>query len=229
MRGWFSCLVLVSMAGVSVGQTLRNDERVAPRYGISGNVEFYPQGTAKETLASTAKAYGNKRYEYIVAHLLDPVLVDTRVDEAAKKLEPVIEKEFDAMRVEQKKYPERYTFAQMLPLEPNEFSQRVKTEATARGFKKVVTQIADALSESPENVVLLNKFARDGILSENGPAATVTVKSEPVLKVFLKQADVVILRDAKNAQGEAIVLMQKGLRWYIEDRMYDEPKANAGK
>jgi hypothetical protein len=229
MRGLFSGLVLVSLVGTSVGQTLRNDERVAPRYGISGNVEFYPQGTAKEALASTAKAYENKRYEYIVAHLLDPALVDTKVNEAAKKLEPGIEKEFDAVRVEQKKYPERFTSAQMMPLEPNEFSQRVKTEATARGFKKVVTQITDALSESPENVMLLSKFARDGVLSENGPTATVTVKSEPSLKVFLKQADVVILRDARNAQSEQIVLMQKSLRWHIEDRMYDEPKANAGK
>ena len=229
MRGLISGLLLVWVAGASVGQTLRNDERVAPRYGISGNVEFYPQGTAKEVLTSTAKAYENKRYEYILAHLLDPALVDIKVDEAAKKLEPAIEKEFDALRVDQKKYPERYTFAQMIPLEPNEFNQRVKAEATARGFKKVVTQVSEALSESPENVQLLSRFAREGSLLENGPAATVTLKSEAAVKVFLKQADVIILRDTKNNQGEAIVLSQKGLRWHIEDRMFDDPKANAGK
>jgi hypothetical protein len=229
MRGLFSIAVLVCVAGSGQGQTLRNDERVAPRYGISGNVEFYPQGTAKEALSSSAKAYTNKRYEYIVAHLMDPEFIDTKVNEAAKKLETDIEKEFDLLRAEQKKNPERYTPAQYLPLDPNEFGQRIKTEATARAFKKVVLQVTESLSESPENVVLLNRFARDGSLLENGPAATVTLKNEPALKVFLKQADVLVLRDAKNAQGEAIVLSQKGQRWHIEDRMADEPKAGAGK
>ncbi len=229
MRGLFSLFLLSSFAGLSFGQTLRNDERVAQRYGISGNVEFYPQGTAKEALSSAAKAYQNKRYEYIVAHLLDPAVVDTKVNEAAKKLELAIEKEFDAIRVEQKKYPERFAFAQMLPLEPNEFSERVKAEATARGFKKVVSNIIDSLSESPENVLLLGKFSREGSMLENGTAATVTHKNEAAIKVYLKQADCIILRDAKNAQGESIVLVQKGLRWHIEDRMYDDPRANAGR
>ena len=50
-----------------------------PRYGIAPDLKTYPQGTAKETLASVLKAIDSKRIDYVVAHLADPAFVDDRV------------------------------------------------------------------------------------------------------------------------------------------------------
>src|SRR5689334_13583169 len=49
------------------------------RYGIAPDARTYPQGTAKETLASILKAVEAKRVDYVVAQLADPVFVDDRV------------------------------------------------------------------------------------------------------------------------------------------------------
>jgi hypothetical protein len=49
------------------------------RYGIAADQKTYPQGTAKEALASVLKAIESKRIDYLVAQLADPGFVDDRV------------------------------------------------------------------------------------------------------------------------------------------------------
>jgi len=51
----------------------------ATRYGIAPDLKTYPQGTAKETLASVLKAIESKRVDYLTAQLADPAFVDDRV------------------------------------------------------------------------------------------------------------------------------------------------------
>ena len=43
------------------------DRTPVVRYGVAANATFYPQATAKEALASAAKAMENRRHEYVVA------------------------------------------------------------------------------------------------------------------------------------------------------------------
>ena len=49
------------------------------RFGIALDLKAYPQGTAKETLASVLKAVEAKRVDYLVAQLADPAFVNDRV------------------------------------------------------------------------------------------------------------------------------------------------------
>jgi hypothetical protein len=49
------------------------------RYGVEANLESYPQGSAKETLASVISAIEMKRFDYLLAQLADPKFVDQRV------------------------------------------------------------------------------------------------------------------------------------------------------
>jgi hypothetical protein len=66
----------ITLNGVASGQ----DKDVgATRYDIAADVKTYPQGTAKETLASLLKAVEAKRVDYVVAQLADPSFVDDRV------------------------------------------------------------------------------------------------------------------------------------------------------
>jgi hypothetical protein len=201
---WVTLTVLVG-AEVAVGQ---DDPRVARkpvvRYGVTENYEFYPQGTAKDALATAARVLENQRYEYLVAHLIDPAVVDAKVAERAAALEGDIEKGLAAVREEQRRNPRAVASrAEMLPLTPDEFSQRVKAEAEKRAFAAVVRAVADNLGESPENVRLLAKFARDGVAAEGAGGVTVTLKDVPAKKVFLKQV---------------------GNRWFVEDRQQEADK-----
>jgi hypothetical protein len=49
------------------------------RYGVAVDTRTYPQGTAKETLASVLKAVEARRIDYVVAQLADPAFVDDRI------------------------------------------------------------------------------------------------------------------------------------------------------
>ncbi len=49
------------------------------RYGLEADLKTYPQGSAKEALASVLKAVADKRFDYLTAHLADPSFVDDRV------------------------------------------------------------------------------------------------------------------------------------------------------
>jgi hypothetical protein len=71
------------LLGVCVGlSAAANGQEKTPnatRYGIAPDSQAYPQGTAKETLASVLKAIEAKRFDYLTAQLADPVFVDDRV------------------------------------------------------------------------------------------------------------------------------------------------------
>ena len=51
------------------------------RYDLEANFESYAQGTPKEALGSVLKAIDRGRYDYLVAHLMSPELVDRRIKE----------------------------------------------------------------------------------------------------------------------------------------------------
>lgn len=173
MRAAAAGLAVLAAVSVAAAQQPRTDKDPLVRYGVV-NSDFYPQGTAKEVLASVAKLLENKRYEYLAAHLLDPAFVDARVAEKARTLTAEVEKGLRAS-------------GEAIPADPAAFAQRVQAEVDKRAFQAVVKAIAENLNESPENGPLLAKFARDGAVTEGGGAAAVSLKSVPDRQVFLKQ------------------------------------------
>ncbi len=76
MRKYIGVLLglFVLLDGGAYGQ-----EKSATRYSIASDLKTYPQGTAKETLASVLKAIESKRVDYLTAQLADPAFVDDRV------------------------------------------------------------------------------------------------------------------------------------------------------
>jgi hypothetical protein len=80
------------------------DDKTA-RYGVALDTKTYPQGTAKEVLASVLKAIEARKFSYLVAHLADPTFVDDRVkriyggkfeeqvDDTRARLDPVTVKQ----------------------------------------------------------------------------------------------------------------------------------------
>jgi hypothetical protein len=73
-----ACLLGLSMISVAAAQE-KKPVQPMPRFGITADLETYPQGSAKQALQSVAKALDRKRVEYILAHLSDPTFVDEQV------------------------------------------------------------------------------------------------------------------------------------------------------
>jgi hypothetical protein len=72
-------VLLVVCVGLSAAAKGQEKAPNATRYGIAPDGKTYPQGTAKETLASVLKAIESKRFDYLTAQLADPAFVDDRV------------------------------------------------------------------------------------------------------------------------------------------------------
>ena len=72
-------LALVSLVGARAEWP--DDTAPPSRYGVEPNPRSFPQGSAKQTLASVIEAYENKRIPYVAAYLASPAWVDQRVKE----------------------------------------------------------------------------------------------------------------------------------------------------
>ena len=79
MRILVGLLAGVAGAVVVAPATPAHGGEPAARYGVAADLKTYPQGTAKEALASILKAIENKRIDYLLAQLADPDWVDGRV------------------------------------------------------------------------------------------------------------------------------------------------------
>jgi hypothetical protein len=78
--GFAVVLALLATAGRGrTGPATTPAPAEGPRYGVPADLKSYPQGSAKETLASVLKAVDAGRYDYLVAQLADPAWVDDRV------------------------------------------------------------------------------------------------------------------------------------------------------
>jgi hypothetical protein len=79
--------VLTVLAGVACAAVVAAGEAKEPapakRHGVEADLKAYPQATPKEALASVVKAVEDKRIDYLVAQLTDPVFVDRRVKDTA--------------------------------------------------------------------------------------------------------------------------------------------------
>jgi hypothetical protein len=78
MRVWFALLVALVTACPAWAQAT-DDDKPPSRYGVEPNLRVFPQGNAKQTLASVIDAYEKKRYAYVLAYLATPSWVDQQV------------------------------------------------------------------------------------------------------------------------------------------------------
>jgi hypothetical protein len=232
MRSVLTLAVLVAVGGAASAEELKGIT-VQPRYGVTASPEFYPQGTAKEALATAAKLLEKQRYSYLLAHVIDPAFVDGEVAARAKALEPAVEKQLAAVRAEQKRnLPADTPPEQVIAVEPAAFALQVRTEAERQAFGELVKAMQDNLGEFPEHINQLLAMARDGTVAENGAAATAEAKTVPGKKVFLKQGPVTALKEVKvivdNLPASRFdpATVQ---RWFVEDRQQEAPKPKAEK
>ena len=174
-----------------------------PRFGVVPNYDLYPQTTPKAALETAIKLLENKRYDYFLAHVLAPDLLQAKIADRAARLEPAVEQSFLRKRELQTRSPESVRPRDRLPVEPKDFALAVSAEAVDRSFRYIVEDLKMHLDEYPENLRVFRKFLAEGQVADAGPSASFT---------------------HKDVAGKSIYLKNIAKRWYLEDRQTDEPK-----
>jgi hypothetical protein len=163
---------MVAFMPVAMAQPAAKDDR---RFGISLNTELYPQDSPKNTLSSLIRSLDKERYDYLVAHLLDPAYVDEQLRSAAPSFETAAREHVAREGLELKGFNREF------------INDRIRELAVHENFSNLVRRVKTTLEENPEYVKDLRKLAREGEIAEAGESATVKHKDIKDRTVFMRQ------------------------------------------
>ncbi len=204
---------LVASPPAAGQQKAPDPEEVPPRYGQPFRPKAYPQGTAKEAVASVITAAEKGEFAYLAAHLLDPAFVDGRLDAMAggpaSPYRKTAEAELARLRDIQRRNPEAVPPARRVPDDAKQFDDRLAADARGLAFAQLTRAMQDKFAEDPEVLKDLRRFARGGTFPDPGAPG---------------DAAKVELADVKD---RAVFLKRAGGRWYVENRQAEEKAAPA--
>jgi hypothetical protein len=184
----FSLFIVTAVIASVSGQ---DSDKFFNRYGIEVNLVNYPQKSPQDAMKSVSKAIFNGRYEYLLAHLVDPKWVDSRVAEYRNLANPAAElqKEIDDIaRETDLKVKKR----KILDKEAKDRSR------TVVAFNRLVAETKKNLEEDPVMMKELRLFARDAEWEDAGDAATATLKKTTPRRVVFRKSDERWFMDEKN-------------------------------
>ena len=203
MRAAIVLTVFLGTAAVLSSQERpRVAEEIPPRFGIPHRGKTYSQATPKLALESVLAVAERGDTKYLVAHLLDPVFVDTRIADRGKQFEPTVLEELNRLKDFQKRNPDQGSSDSLIPTDPVKFQARLVADSRLRAFNQLTGDVKAKLIDDPEVLKDLRRFARSGSFPEGGGD---TAK--------------VGLPDVKD---RAVFLKKIGDRWYMENRQTDE-------
>lgn len=202
---------LVSSPPVAGQPKVAEPEEIPPRYGQTFRPKAFPQGSAREVVASAILAVEKNDFAYLAAHLLDPAFVDARVEAMSagpsNPYRKAAEAELIRLRDIQRKNPDAVPAARRVPEDAKPFDDRLGAEARGLAFAQLTRLMKDKFADDPEVLKDLRRFARGGTFPDPGaPGDAVRVE----------------LPDVKD---RALFLKRAGGRWYVENKQADEKAA----
>jgi hypothetical protein len=196
---------VAGVAGLLLAVTLGLGQPPAPpaaRYGVRPLPDQFGHAAPKAALESAIRLIERGRFDYLVAHVLDPAFADKEVADRALRLEDGVEREFRRLRDVQRQDP-ALPGDQRLPDDPEAFRKQVQAESTARGFRQLVADVQRTLAENPDHLADLRRFLRSGQLLEAGDTASFGLK---------------------DAKDRAVYLKRSPAGWHLENRRQDVPE-----
>jgi len=194
-------LLLLLGSAVRAQEPAKGTEVMPDRFGLRHKPLNFPQRTPKETLNSVIEAISSGQGGYLVAHLMEPDFVSTRIAERARILEPVVEGELVEMRNSQRQKASAFPQSQRLPDDPKAFRDVVLRAAIDRATGLVIADVQGRIANDPESTKLLRRFFREGMFADTETASRAT------------------LMDVKD---HAVFFKKVGDRWFMENRITDE-------
>jgi hypothetical protein len=178
----FAGLVLTLLAATFTLRTAAQEGEIRQldrRYNIDYNPINYPQKTPQEGLKAIVKALDSGAYEYMLAHLVDPKFVETRVAEYFTMMYSK-----DLLRKEE----ETIALAEDLKIR-----KRLEVERDRRlidrqvlAFGRLVKETRKHFAEDPALVRELHILARDGEWDADETKANCSLKMVTPRKAFFK-------------------------------------------
>jgi len=178
-------LIVVAIAIVSIGTAAAQD--VPPRFDVLHNPDLYKQDTPQETLNAVLGAIARDRFDYVVAHLLDPAFVEARLATNRAYFERVAAEQIGST-------------GGGAGLKGVDLELRIRDVATRLAFRDLGRRIREKLTDEPDNLRDMKRFARDGQFQVAGESATATVK---------------------DVKDRAIYFKKVNDRWFLENRKED--------
>jgi hypothetical protein len=205
MRKPFAIVLVLGLSSVASSQEgkPKTPEEPPPRFGVAFKGKVYLQATPKESLNSLIEAAEKGDFTYLVAHLLEPSFVDTRVADRAKQFEAQVSANLAALRDFQQKNLDKVDRESRVPTDAVEFQKRVLVDAKAAAFKQLVKDVQEKFQEDPETLKAMRLF-RSGAVFPDMPGDSVKLNHAEVKDrvLFIKKID---------------------NRYYLENKQADEP------
>jgi hypothetical protein len=167
MRPLFALAASVVIAAAAAAQD------IPARFDVLYNPDLYKQDTPQETVNSILTAIDRGRYDYIVAHLLDPDFVDGRLATTRSYFERVAANQVAAS-------------AGGATLKGADLENRVRDVGLRLNVQDLADRIRKKLTDEPANVRDLKRFARDGQFQTAGDTGTATLKDVKDRALYFK-------------------------------------------
>ena len=174
-----------------------------PRFGVAPKLKAYPQSTAKKALASAVTAIQAGDTAYLLAHLMDPAYVESRVADRAKQYEAEVETRLARLRDLQIRNRDQYQPAERLPTDRAQFAALIVQESRKQAFQQLARDVGLQVQEDPESFKGLRRILADGKFEDTATGAKAT---HPDVKF------------------RTLYFLKIGDRWFLENRQ-EEPSA----
>jgi hypothetical protein len=159
---------------LAAGAAAAQPDAVPTRFDVIYNPDVYAQDTPQRTVASALEAIGRDRYDYLVAHLLDPAFVDARLG--------ANQSYFERMAADQLAQTGAAT-----TLRAADLATRIRTVGLRLNFQDLIAQLRRKLGDEPGNLRDLRRFARDGQFQVAGETATATLSDVKDRALYFKK------------------------------------------
>jgi hypothetical protein len=167
---------LVAIASLLLIVTTAGAQDVPTRFDVIHNNELYVQDTPQNALKAAIVALSRDRYDYFLAHLLDPSYVDARLATTQAYFERVASDQLGATAAGQ-------------ALNPVDFQRRVVEVATRANVRQLGEQIRQKFEDEPDNLRDLKRFSREGQFQDAGETSTASIKDIKDRALYFKKVN----------------------------------------
>jgi hypothetical protein len=164
-----TCLAIFVTAGV-FGQ----EPDVPPRFDVIYNPDLYPQDTPQAALKSALEAISRDRYDYVLAHLIDPAFVDARLANTQAYFERVAVEQIGSTAAGQ-------------VLRDAALQARTRELGTRMNFRNLADQMRRKIADEPDSLQVLKRMAREGLFQTAGDDTTATLKDVKDRALYFKK------------------------------------------
>jgi len=167
MRPLFALVASIVFAAAVSAQDIPS------RFEVLYNPDLYKQDTPQDTVNSILGAIERGRFDYIVAHLLDPDFVDNRLATTRNYFERVAAEQVAGS-------------AGGATLKGAELENRIRDVGLRLNVADLADRIRKKLVDEPANIRDLKRFARDGQFQTSADTGSATLKDVKDRALYFK-------------------------------------------